>query len=688
MTIEFEPRDEAIFDEEEAAEVALLDQIIADSWAFNVEMVSPVSSIADITGAEISVIGGDCDTDPTQLPGLMVCWDQVSPPVGTAFMRYEIRRRIAGEAAYTTIAFVTDIATLCFTDFCVASKTTYEYSVRWRVSAGPAQVVSDDLDPGVFDRVDFDFLFLHLQEDSGTFVRLDTLRANKTRKRTQRELHVWGRTAPTIAIGEQIWHTITVPGLQQLLGTSDGVWPRLMDVQDGERSFPSVICARFGRAEELYFCQSKEIVQRQGERSYTPDLQLIEVEFDIGGSPAVVSAVVPDPLLAMLLFEGGVIEDSGRTASGDGATEGDGLPKGSGVGPWVGATNLITNEGMETNKDGWTVITAATLTRVLTEFFFGVASLEVIVAAAGRGAQHGYGGAANTEFTMSGRFKIATGVQVLLREWDDIGGFGANTTINGNDDWQYKTLTITTTAGSSTFRWTNHTNGGAAATFYDDGVQVELGPIATPLIHTDGQTESRLDARIRATLTDVDFDPARGAEAIRLVMGHDSADITSGYAVVWRVADDDNNMVELRYNYTAARWEYERASGGASTTVTVADTFAVDDEITLVSARGTNWIDLSLDGAGFPGPTANTTIPTLAFNQGDIGSNGGSSEHINSNVRWFVWMGEDVSMNDVVAAAFGALPSTPPAFNDLPGGIDTRAIWQAVDETLQTFPVT
>lgn len=291
MTIEFEPRDEAVFGDEEAGEVAALDQIIADDYRFNFEFPPPVSSIPIITGAAISIVGGDCDHDPTQLPGLMVCWDQVSPPVGTAFMRYEIRRRVPGvDTDYTTIAFVTDIATLCFTDFCVASGTTYEYSVRWRVSAGPAQVVSDDLDPGVFDQVEFDFLFLHLQEDSSIFVRLDTHRANKVRQRTQRELQVWGRTAPTLAIGEQIWHTITVPALQQLLGASDDVWERLMDVQDGERSFPSVICARFGRAEELYFCQSRDIVQRQGQKAYAPELRLIEVEFDIEETTGVSSA--------------------------------------------------------------------------------------------------------------------------------------------------------------------------------------------------------------------------------------------------------------------------------------------------------------------------------------------------------------------------------------------------------------
>ncbi len=280
MTIEFEPRDEAVFAEEEDADVALLDQIISNDYAWNFELPSTVSTIDPIVGVTIEVVGGDCDEDPTQLPGLMVCWAQPSVPVGTAFMRYEVMRRPVGETDYTRIALVTNFATLCYTDFCTTSRQTYEYSIRWRVTTATAQVVSDDQDPPVGDNVAFDFLFLHLEKDSSFVVRLDTYRADKRRLRDQRQLAVWGRERPTLAIGEQIWHQLRIPGLQQLLSDRAGVWDGLLDLMDQEGAQASVVCVRFGRASERYFCNFLQETQRQAQKSYTPDVTLVEVNHD------------------------------------------------------------------------------------------------------------------------------------------------------------------------------------------------------------------------------------------------------------------------------------------------------------------------------------------------------------------------------------------------------------------------
>ncbi|KKL21144.1 hypothetical protein LCGC14_2448390, partial [marine sediment metagenome] len=239
-----------------------------------------VSAIDPVANVEIEIVGGDCDRDPTQLPGLRLTWDQVVPPSGISFIAYDITRRVAGDTLYTRIASITDITTTEYTDFCTTSRVTYEYSVRWRVTAGAAQVTSPDTDPPVFAQVEFDFLFLHLENDTSFFVRLDTYRADKRRLRDQRQLAVWGRARPTLAIGEQIWHQLRIPGLQQLLSERVGVWEGLLDLMDQEREQASVVCVRFGKASERYFCNFLQETQRQAQKSYTPDVTLVEVHFD------------------------------------------------------------------------------------------------------------------------------------------------------------------------------------------------------------------------------------------------------------------------------------------------------------------------------------------------------------------------------------------------------------------------
>ncbi len=239
-----------------------------------------VSAIDPVANVAIAIVGGDCDTDPTQLPGLRLTWDEVTPGSGISFIAYDIMRRVAGEDDFTRIAILTDITATEYTDFCTTSRVTYEYSVRWRVTAGAAQVTSPDTDPPVFAQVEFDFLFLHLEKDTSFFVRLDTYRADKRRLRDQRQLAVWGRARPTLAIGEQIWHQLRIPGLQQLLDDRVGVWGRLLDLMDQEGVQASVVCVRFGRASERYFCNFIQETQRQAQKSYTPDVTLVEVHFD------------------------------------------------------------------------------------------------------------------------------------------------------------------------------------------------------------------------------------------------------------------------------------------------------------------------------------------------------------------------------------------------------------------------
>lgn len=140
------------------------------------------------------------------------------------------------------------------------------------------------------------------------------------------------------------------------------------------------------------------------------------------------------------------------------------------------------------------------------------------------------------------------------------------------------------------------------------------------------------DARAQATISDLGITETQGHLTFRLAMGHANTAFSSGYLTVFRWADNDSNLLELRYDYANTRWEFERSSAGGGVALTASGTFTLDQSITLSIDWGASTLGLSVDGAR--NTSADASIPTLSATSADIGSNAGTSEHILSRLLW------------------------------------------------------
>ena len=173
---------------------------------------------------------------------------------------------------------------------------------------------------------------------------------------------------------------------------------------------------------------------------------------------------------------------------------------------WPSATNLVTNGGCETDKDGWIAGGAGTTaTRITTDSFFGAACGEVSTngGAGGRGlylfdtdGSSRFPVSASTAYTCSAWAKSVSGSLTLLigMDWYNAGGTYFSTTSatpSMTADWAQYSASGTSPATAAFAVPFVRINPAVAAIYHVDGVQLELGSIATPYIETDGAAATR-----------------------------------------------------------------------------------------------------------------------------------------------------------------------------------------------------
>lgn len=167
----------------------------------------------------------------------------------------------------------------------------------------------------------------------------------------------------------------------------------------------------------------------------------------------------------------------------------------------TGATNLVTNGGFETNATGWTVRNGTeTISRITSWASEGVGAGNILLTAAssGEGAYHAFTGAASTQYTASVTVLPDSGVTARIYLFDNVGSFVAGESAAGDGTTVTRLkVTATTGVGAATFRVYVRCETAAQATknIKFDAVQVEIGPVATPYVSTDGGTASRSPVR-------------------------------------------------------------------------------------------------------------------------------------------------------------------------------------------------
>lgn len=364
----------------------------------------------------------------------------------------------------------------------------------------------------------------------------------------------------------------------------------------------------------------------------------------------------------VVTLSGNEIRDTTRALNtqGDGVTAPD-----SSMGIWEATTNLVTNGGFETNTTGWSaVIGAETLTRVTSHNKFGSAALQVDVL-----------GLASLEGVKVSA-TVASGSVYTFSAW--LSGSGTVTLNFLGSTSSAITLTttptrytLTATAGSSgALNATIITNSTQTTTFYVDGVQVELKPIATPYVETDGGTASRLAARVRAPSS---LNATQGWFAIRFRAGFSNTNTTAQRMASW--ADDGNNRIELLYDNSGLFRMFRQLGGAGNSANSGSQTFVTGDSLTVIGAWTATLLKVSPGGAAFIS-AANTSIPSILNSIFDIGRYSPSADSwINSDVFWFACGTGTLTDNDAVG--INAMGSNDPQFSNFPAAAAATMIWHA-----------
>lgn len=219
----------------------------------------------------------------------------------------------------------------------------------------------------------------------------------------------------------------------------------------------------------------------------------------------------------------------------------------------IPTTNLVANGGFESNTTGWQGGTGVTLSQDLTAAFDRLASAKIIysnsptngvmIATTGSAIFLGPGQVA----TLSFRWKAPVGAQMTASIHFQLGGAGPNLStatavVIGTGDWQY--VTLTETAPATTDRCRPQFTGNAAFTANLDTVQLELLPLATGYVETNGATASRaaglgpVGAALRAQK------PAGLVLTYNVILGQDYTKLKTDEALY-------SNMFSDYSNYTA-----------------------------------------------------------------------------------------------------------------------------------------
>lgn len=300
-------------------------------------------------------------------------------------------------------------------------------------------------------------------------------------------------------------------------------------------------------------------------------------------------------------------------------TQGDGLlPEQGSTGIWEATTNLCTNGGLETNANTWNG-SAATINRVTTDHFFGLACLSVLTngGATDQGARTDFIAVTpSTVYSVSGWCKAPAGSLMKLSLWTytaadaPVGEVNASFVATGS--WQRVTLTNTPGGTVEKARIGFRTDASQLITFLMDGMQLEQQPLATPYVETNGASATRAIASAVAPASVLDETQTWMAFRVRMSFGPTADLYGGGYPTLMEWGDDANNKLYMGFAVDADQFYIQRRTiSGAGAGFAGAYTFAPGSILTVIGRFTATEIAISINGAAFVS-TANTLIPTLA----------------------------------------------------------------------------
>lgn len=359
-------------------------------------------------------------------------------------------------------------------------------------------------------------------------------------------------------------------------------------------------------------------------------------------------------------------------------TQGDGLlPEQGSTGIWEATTNICANGGFETNDSPWFENGVGdVVARTTSESKFGLASGMLTCGSdttAGAAMFTGVGTVANGQtWTASCWVKAPSDWTMTLElAYRDAGGTSLtvhSAIFTSTGDWQRVTVKGAATDASTSrasIKVRLNTTAHSGESFYVDGAQIELQPLATPYVETNGAsaTRARGSATIPTATMDLILDETIGWFAIRCSPGWTTG-VTEPEStpMLFQWQFDASNRIVFYYNEVSDRLEARRRDVGGGGTVNNAITIVAGAIYTLICQWTATTIQSSINGAAFAS-TGNTNIPDLTGALGDIGA-AGSGQQLDGDIFWVAFGSGTLTTAD---AARIAGFNNDPKVTDFPG---------------------
>lgn len=344
--------------------------------------------------------------------------------------------------------------------------------------------------------------------------------------------------------------------------------------------------------------------------------------------------------LGALTFSGGIIDDVMRTLG----IQGDGRPVGAGIGIWPGTTNDILNGGSETNSNNWAARGAAVKTRVLEQPKYGLRSQKVVTTGAAGDGVGDPGASTPVVAGVTHTFSIwvySLTARAFTVNWSNYtAGLAFVSNVGGvvnHGGTGYERLTFTAVTPATTAFvswWIDNFTAPLAFTYWADAAQMEASPFATPYVHTDGATATRLAARVQGPKPP---DATQGSVAMRVRPGWPATAQPYGAGNDPRVfswVNGATDLIELTYQESSDTWRLERRGASVSDAVSsAAQGFAAGDLITLIAKWTATTLGISVNGAPFV-TIAASNIPAGLGALADIGNRAAGDRALAGEVLW------------------------------------------------------
>ncbi len=231
-----------------------------------------------VESVRLQVFGHKCTQADVELPRIRVQWDQVVPAGSEIFNHYDVLRREAGTSEWDSIRQINDIATTAIDDYNFAPGVTYEYAVIWTANTGTDALVSLPQTTPPAATVEWDWTFLHDVFDPTNWVVFFSFEADEDRVSDRDFKRLWGRTKPTLFVGEDDHITLRIRGLPDVYhGT---IWDDTERLYSMQAATGTTICVRRGKQRRVNFCGFADVSRSQGQEQYEPTVNLVEVNFD------------------------------------------------------------------------------------------------------------------------------------------------------------------------------------------------------------------------------------------------------------------------------------------------------------------------------------------------------------------------------------------------------------------------